>query len=179
MPVQRKVVENWNFDCLGYEANSNGEVTLIFCKICREFSKLEDVKRRKSGVAKLASEKFVAGTSIIKKNNFKDHVLISKTHATAVLRIAEKEKQKTISKNVETGVSSQGSSSESSAATTSTLKQRTIVPFIQELNKQQRQQLVKKMQIAHFTVSNAKLFSFYGELSKFCSNTLNVSALLL
>ena len=30
----RKTIESWGFDNLGYECNEFGEVTVIFCKIC-------------------------------------------------------------------------------------------------------------------------------------------------
>ena len=58
MPVQKKVVENWKFSCLGYETSANNKVTLIYCKTCREYSKLVDVKNNKKGIAK-SSETFV------------------------------------------------------------------------------------------------------------------------
>lgn len=92
MPVKKKVVLNWNFDCLGFNVNSDNEVTEIFCKICREYSELQDVKNTKKGVAKTCSETFVKGSSVIKKNNFSDHIKRSNTHAAAVARISEKRK---------------------------------------------------------------------------------------
>ena len=33
----RKTVESWGFNNLGCECNEFGEVTVIFCKICREY----------------------------------------------------------------------------------------------------------------------------------------------
>ena len=93
MPVKKKVVSKWNFDCLGYNTNSENEVTEIFCKVCREYSELQDVKNSKKGVAKVCSETFVKGTSVVKKNNFSDHINRSHTHAAAVARISEKRKE--------------------------------------------------------------------------------------
>ena len=87
--VSRKVVLGWNFNCLGYETNEENEVTQIYCKICREYSNLRDVKMNKKGIAKLCAENFVKGTDVVKKNNFSDHVKKSVTHAAAVTRIAE------------------------------------------------------------------------------------------
>ena len=34
--VKEKTVKAWNFSNLGYEINEAGDVTKIFCKICRE-----------------------------------------------------------------------------------------------------------------------------------------------
>lgn len=170
MPVQKKVVVNWKFDCLGYETNAGNEVTLIFCKVCREFSKLENVTSRKKGCAKIASEKFVKGTSVIKKCNFHDHIIRSKTHAAAVLRLSDRDEDKNEDNEV-----SASSSSSSLTTPSGAPRQTTLMPFVQRLNALQRNQLVKKMQIAHFTTVNAKSFSFYGELSKFCKETLKVS----
>lgn len=165
MPLQKKIVENWKFSCLGFETNAKDEVTLIFCKVCREFSKIEDIKCRKKGVAKVSTETFVKGTSVIKKNNFHDHILKSQTHATAVLRVSEKGKENNES----------SSSNVASTVASGAPKQTTLMPYIQRINSQQRKQLISKMQIAHFTVSNAKSFSFYEKISKFCADTLNVS----
>ena len=39
------------------------------------------------GVAKIATETFVKGKKVVKKNNFKDHLTKSSTHAIAVLRL--------------------------------------------------------------------------------------------
>ena len=66
----------------------------LFCKTCRGFSKLRDVKNNKKGVARIGTETFVKGTSVIRKNNFTDHVQRSKTHVSAVIRLSEKEAQK-------------------------------------------------------------------------------------
>ena len=51
--VKMKTVLPWNFSCLEYEANNTGEVTKIFCKVCREFfstkKKSTDLKGRVQG----------------------------------------------------------------------------------------------------------------------------------
>jgi hypothetical protein len=82
----KKTVDNWGFSCLGYDIGNNAEVTLIWCKTCREFfnSESKNVAQAK-GVAAIGSEVFIKGTATIKKNNFADHVKKSQTHATAVL----------------------------------------------------------------------------------------------
>ena len=160
----KKTVDGWGFDCIGYESDVNHEVTLIWCKICREYSQLTTVSHAKKGVAKVASETFVKGTKVVKKNNFADHVKKSVTHAAAVVRLAEKRKQSTI-QNVDLTTDSNTGPSQ---------RQQSLMPFIQKLNVQQKTQLLKKMQLAHFTAINAKSFSFYETLSKFLKNTMKV-----
>ena len=171
--VSRKVVLVWNFNCLGYETNEENVVTQIYCKICREYSNLRDVKMNKKGIAKLCAENFVKGTDVVKKNNFSDHVKKSVTHAAAVTRIAE-ERAKEKKAQEEEGESSEVVTVTTTAAASGVPRQATMTPFIQRLNKAQHSQLVKKMQIAHFTAANAKSFSFYADMSKFCKETLQV-----
>ena len=37
MGVKRKTVDNWGLGhCIGYEVDSDGDVELLYCKICRE-----------------------------------------------------------------------------------------------------------------------------------------------
>lgn len=181
MPLSKKTVKKWNFDCLGFETNQDDEVTMIFCKVCREFSKLPNVRNDKKGFAKIGSETFIKGTPVVKKNNFKDHVLKSQTHASAVLRISEKEKMKqtpapsSSSSTTDLDTPNPNAASQSSSTPTGAPKQTTLLPFIQRLNNQQHQQLVKKMQIAHFTITEAKSYAFYGKLAKFSKEILQVN----
>ena len=55
---------------------------------------LPTLSQSKKGDAKVASETFVKGTSVIKKNNFAEHVKKSITHANAVARLCDRRKQK-------------------------------------------------------------------------------------
>ena len=162
MPPKKTVVIGWGFKCCGFVTNAESEVTLIYCKICREYSKLKDVQRNQRGVAKLCAEKYIKGSEVIKKNNFSDHVKKSTTHALAVARISEEEAKQRKAEE-EKGESSKGESSKDvveipSNASSGVPRQATMTPFIQKLNKTQHSQLVKKMQIAHFTATNAKSF---------------------
>ena len=70
-----------------------GEVKKIWCKICKEYSELANVSQSKKGVAKVASETFVKGTSVINKNNFAEDVKKSINHANAVARLCDCRKQ--------------------------------------------------------------------------------------
>ena len=60
----KKTVDNCGFSCLGYDIGNNGEVTLIWCKTCREFfhSESKNVAQAK-GVAAIGSEVFIKGTA--------------------------------------------------------------------------------------------------------------------
>ena len=87
----KKVVESWGYDCIGFESDNDNNVKKIWCKVCREYSTvIGNVGHAKKGVAKISSEIFVKGTSVVKKNNFKEHVQRSQTHASAVLRVSER-----------------------------------------------------------------------------------------
>lgn len=163
----KKTVKDWGFACLGYECNGD-EVKQIWCKLCREYSELATVSHAKKGVAKIASETFVKGTTVIKKNNFAEHCKKSQTHASAIARLSEKRRQ-----SQTTSPSSTSSSPSSSCS--SAPRQATLAPYIQRLNTNQKLQLTRKMQLAHFTAINAKSYSFYETMSRFCKETLKVS----
>ena len=72
----KKTVEKWGFKALGYECNEEGEVTFVFCKTCREF--YSDQRKHKvvgsSAFIKDQVDKYVTGTSAVKKNNFSEHL---------------------------------------------------------------------------------------------------------
>ncbi len=172
MPSEN-VVKKWGFECLGYECEGE-EVKKIWCKLCKEYSQLANVSQSKKGVAKVASETFVKGTSVIKKNNFAEHVKKSITHANAVARLCDRRKQKESEQ-----LQDKNASTSSDASATGESPQATLMPYITKLNQQQREQLTKKMQLAHFTAINAKSFCFYATLAKFCKDTLKVSKITM
>lgn len=169
----KKTIEKWGFNCLGYECDSEGDVTKIWCKLCREYATLvTDIGHFKKGVAKLSSEIFVKGTNIVKKNNFSDHVKKSATHSCAVTRLSE-ERAKSSASIVDASSSTKDLSSSSGAP-----RQATLMPFIQRINDRQRSQLTRKMQLAHFTALNASSFVMYGKIALFAKSTFNVSILM-
>ena len=155
----KKTVDNWGFPCLGYNIGDNGEVTLIWCKTCREFFHYENKNAvHVKGIAAIGSETFIKGTATVKKNNFADHVKKSQTHATAVLRLAEDEKlSQCTSANA---CSTLGTASGAP-------KQSTLLPYLQKLSARQRLQLTNKFQLAHFLIGKNKSFKFYGEMLSF------------
>ena len=167
MPSEN-VVKKWGFECLGCECEG-GEVKKIWCKLCKEYSELANVSQSKKGVAKVASETFVKGTSVIKKNNFAEHVKKSITHANAIARLCDRRKQ-----NEKEQLQDKNALTSRNASATGASRQETLMPYITKLNQQQREQLTKKMQIAHFTAINAKSFCFYATLAKFCKDALEV-----
>ena len=71
---------------LGYECNKEGEVTFAFCKTCREF--YSDQRKHEvvgsSAFIKDQVDKHVTGTSVVKKNNFSEHLKKSMAHLNAV-----------------------------------------------------------------------------------------------
>ena len=89
MSTKKKTVEKWGFKALEYEFNKEGEVTFI-CKTCREFysgqRKHEVV--RSSAFTKDQLDKYVTGTSVVKKNNF-EHLKKSTAHFNAVKGLSQ------------------------------------------------------------------------------------------
>ena len=66
----RKTVESWGFNNLGYECNEFGEVTVIFCRTCGEYYSTKAISSS-SILIKLQVDKFVSGTNVVKKSNFR------------------------------------------------------------------------------------------------------------
>ena len=171
MPSTKKV-QAWGFKYVGLESDENGEVTKVYCKICREYSALigsGGITHNKEGIGKVATDVFVTGIKVVKRNNFCDHVLKSKTHNDAVNRLSEHNKDKE---------SLQASLNPSTPSTSSVrgalLRQTTMIPHIPSANKAQRAQLTKKMQLARFAVVNSKAFSFYEKMANFCKDEFKV-----
>ena len=169
MPT-KKTVEKWGFKHLGYECDGD-EVKKMWCNLCREYSEMTDISNAKKGVAKLASEVFIKGTNVIKKNNYSDHMKKSKVHNDAMTRLSEKRKAESSKKPSEDTTKEV---EEASLSCSSAPRQATLTPYIQRINANQRSQLTRKMQLAHFTAINAKSFSFYEKMGKFCKDTLKV-----
>ena len=92
-------------------------------------------------MAKVAAETYVKGTSVVKKNNFRDHLTKSSTHATAVLRLSDD--------LAKSNASSSSQSKEKEPATSSASaipKQATITPFVQRLTSRHKAQLINMFQ---------------------------------
>ena len=87
--VKVSILRGWGYsdNILGWELNeeSTGEVKLVYCKLCRDY--YDDKKMAtKVGAVKKQVEKFVKGTSVIKKVNFQGHI-DTEIHRTADLRL--------------------------------------------------------------------------------------------
>ena len=80
----RKTIESWGFNNLGYEGNEFGEVTVIFCRTCREYYSTNAISSLSSTLIKLQVDKFVSGTNVVKKSNFSDHIKKSVAHFNTV-----------------------------------------------------------------------------------------------
>ena len=102
-----------------------------------------------------ASETFIRGTKVIKKNNVRDHINKSRTHNTAVRRLGEIRKESSLS------------SHQSTSSCSGVPKQATILTHMQKLSTRHHNQLTKKFQIAHFITSHGKGFNFYSNLAHF------------
>ena len=66
------------------KANEFGEVTVIFCKTCREYYSTNAISSSSSTLIKSQVDKFLSGTNFVKKNNFSDHIKKSVAHFNTV-----------------------------------------------------------------------------------------------
>ena len=108
----------------------------------------------------LATEAFIHGSKVIKKNNIRDYVNKSQTHNTAVRRLGEIRKGPASS-------SSNNLNSSSSASCSSIPKQATVLTHMQKLATRHRSQLKKIFESTHFIVSEGHVFNFYSKLAHF------------
>ena len=152
MPT-RKTVEKLGFKALGYECNEEGEVTFVFCKTCREF--YSDQRKHEvvgsSTFIKDQVDKYLTGTSVVKKNNFSEYLKKSMAHLSAV---------KGLSQHTETEAPPPD--------------QKTIVTCVRNQNKKLKDQLVMKFQLAHFTAIHGELFKLYQNIVNFEKQIDNV-----
>ena len=81
--VNKKTVLKWSYPDLGFEVNDDDEVTLIYCKSCREFYRGTSGLLASKGSANKQCGLFVDRTTIVKKLNFQKHVSESVMHQTA------------------------------------------------------------------------------------------------
>ena len=92
--VKISTVKAWGFKCLRLDVDdiSTGDVKSIYCSICREY--YEDLRRSDAakGAVKVVADKYINGTTTVKKNNFDEHVKKSETHRIASLRMLERER---------------------------------------------------------------------------------------
>ena len=56
----RKIVKAWGYDCLGSQCDDNGNVLRIWCKTCREYSEVADVRSLKKGVSQIGKNDLMA-----------------------------------------------------------------------------------------------------------------------
>ena len=122
-----------------------------------EFINNEYCKRTSISFPFLASETYIHGTKVVKKNNFKDHINKSQTHITVVCRLGE----------IRNTSSASSSNQLTFSSCSGVLKQATILTHMQNLSTRHHSQLTKKFQSAHFVVSQGKGFSFYSKLAHF------------
>ena len=131
---------------MGYECNEEGEVTFVFCKTCREF--YSDQRKHEvvgsSAFIKDQVDKYVTGTSVVKKNDLSEHFKKSTTHLNAV---------KGLSQPTETEVPPPG--------------QKTIVTCVRNQNKKLKDQLVMKFQLVHLTAIHGERFKLYQNIANF------------
>ena len=142
--VLAKTVLGWGFSCIGMECSDDGSVSLIYCKTCRQFYAKQNCQPCDYGRVEGQVDKFVSGTTLIKKANFHDHITKSNTQKVTALQLAERENLKTRS-----GGPSTSPSSHSAVSCQTMLK-----PLFRHTNALQRDRLTRKFQLAHFIASS-------------------------
>ena len=91
--VKVTTVKSWGFRCLHWEKEEGSDhVKSIHCGICRDFYTRQNSEgANNKGAVKKVIDKFITGSTVIKKCNFEDHVKKSELHRIAALRMHEKE----------------------------------------------------------------------------------------
>ena len=152
--VKTSMVQKWNIPEIGLEENDQEEVTSIFCKICREFYANNNADLIKlNGAVKQVVLNWISGSKTIKKSNVLDHL---KAHHQLVIQILkERAAEKSESPQI-TEVEKLASS-----ITAPSNSETSILNHFQQLNLRQREQLLKKFQLAYFIVQNNLAFTKY------------------
>ena len=160
--VKEKTVEGWNIPEIGLNLKDNeDDVESIFCKICKEYY-LDDENGWLSlanlvGNVRKTILNWVGDSKVVKKNNAQDH-LKGNYHITAVGILRERACEKG-------GEDPQQTEAEKLAATLATNREVNILFHVRQLNQKQREQLLKKFQLAHFVVTHNLSFNIYREIA--------------
>lgn len=161
--VKKATVDRWNIPELEAVTNANADVLTIHCKICKEYySENENgraVLQKLNGAARSLVSKWIEGSTIIKKNNAQDHTTKANYHLTAARALKDRAEQKSQSQQI--------TDAEKIAAASKVTQQKSILKHVKELNLHQRDQLLKKFQLAHFTVMHNKSFKTYKNFVNF------------
>ncbi|XP_002130702.2 uncharacterized protein LOC100179588 [Ciona intestinalis] len=150
--VKASVIERWNLPEIGYEQNEKGNVTKIYCKLCKQVY-ADQYEITVHGAVVNQMRKWVDGTGVIKKFNAIKHLESSGQHRTAVLQLGE-------AANTQDG-------SPGPSKNTVPINRRQIKEM---LNEEQKQQLIKKFQVVHFMAANTLSFRLYPTVCHFLSN---------
>ena len=161
--VKKATVDRWNIPEINTSVNDNGDVVTIHCKICKEFYSDDEEGRSLlqslNGAVKKLVNRWIEGSDIIKKNNAQDHVNRAKYHMDAVRKLKERAEEKSESLQL--------TEAETIAAAAQRDNQQSILTKVRELQNNQRDQLLKKFQLAHFVVLHNKSFNMYQNFVNF------------
>ena len=95
--VKKKTVDGWGLPTINYELAENGDTVIkVFCALCQEYYGTRQiggpyVVGHKGAISSLA-DKWVSGTTVIKKNNAADHVSKSKLHRQVTFALQSQSK---------------------------------------------------------------------------------------
>ena len=135
--VKVTTVKSWGFRCLHWEKEEGSDhVKSIRCGICRDFYTSQNSDgANNNGAVKKVVDKFITGSTVIKKCNFEDHMKKSELHRIAALQINEKESI------AQQAAGRENTSTSAPPAPPPPLNQTTLLPHIQQFTAQQKAQL--------------------------------------
>ena len=168
--VKKKTVDGWGLPTINYELAEDGDtVVKVFCALCQEYYGTRQtggpyVVGHKGAISSLA-DKWVSGTTVIKKNNAADHVSKSKLHRQATLALQSQSKA---SASGENGTSQVFENKQDVS------RQTTLPEHIRKINATQRAQLEKKFQLVHHLILKCKPFKDYESFAQFEKNVHGV-----
>ena len=129
-----------------------------------QYSSQNSESANNKGAFKKVVDKFITGSTVIKKCNFEDHVKKSELHRITALRMHEKE---SIAQRAAGRENTSTSAPPAPPAPPPPSNQTTLLPHIQRFTAQQKAQLTRKFQLAHFTATNGKSFNSYEKIANF------------
>ena len=159
--VKNKTVDEWNLPCFAYTLKEGSiEIDVLHCRICKYYYGVKKNLNKLQGRSKSQLRAYIDGTTTVKKCNAVSHVATGGAHETAVLAVSDNPPQELedLFKQKKTA----SSTGESTSATQSTI--RTMFRNLTVINKQQ---LLKKFQLAHFVGVRALSTSMYEHIAKF------------
>ena len=162
--VKNKTVDDWNLPCFSYTLKENStEIDLLYCRICRYYYGDKNNLSKLQGRTKNQLRAYVDGTHTVKRYNAVCHVAKGGAHESAVLAMTDNPPEELQDLFQEKKMAATSDLNNSISRPT----QSTIQTMFRKLTVINKQQLLKKFQLAHFIGVHALSNSMYEHISKF------------